>query len=263
MMYIDLPKNVLIQRMRAGQAWNLACAKQTSQKELYKRYYFVDWELLNRHKRTILPRVEILADQLSLENLPWISGNDLKETLHAMSENYFRVRPTFEPGVWGGQWMKEHLTGIDQQAKNYAWSFEMIVPENGILLESNGQVLEISFDQLMFQESSNILGTAQPRFDVEFPIRFNFLDTFDGGNLSIQCHPSPSYAKTEFGKISHRTNPITSLTEKEMLRFIWDSRRILMPTNSVLCLSRASIQVSPLRLTSTSKNLTHKSISCI
>lgn len=199
-MYIDLPKNVLIQRMRAGQAWNLACAKQTNQKELYKRYYFVDWELLNRHKRTILSRVEILADQLSLENLPWISGNDLKETLHAMSENYFRVRPTFEPGVWGGQWMKEHLTGIDQQAKNYAWSFEMIVPENGILLESNGQVLEISFDQLMFQESSNILGIAQPRFDVEFPIRFNFLDTFDGGNLSIQCHPSPSYAKTEFGE---------------------------------------------------------------
>lgn len=199
-MYIDLPKNVLIQRMRSGKAWNLACSPQTNQKELYKRYYFIDWEILNRHKRTILSRVEILADQQSPENLPWIVGQDLNKTLHAMSENYFRVRPTFEPGVWGGQWMKEHLTGIDQQAKNYAWSFEMIVPENGILLESNGLVLEISFDQLMFQESLNILGTAQPRFDVEFPIRFNFLDTFDGGNLSIQCHPSPSYAKTEFGE---------------------------------------------------------------
>lgn len=199
-MYIDLPKNILIQRMRAGLAGNLACAKQTDQKELYKRYYFVDWELLNRHKRMILSRVEILADQQSAENLPWILGNDLKATLHVMSKNYFRVRPTFEPGVWGGQWMKEHLTGIDQQVKNYAWSFEMIVPENGILLESNGQVLEISFDQLMFQESSNVLGAAQPRFDVEFPIRFNFLDTFDGGNLSIQCHPSPSYAKAEFGE---------------------------------------------------------------
>ncbi|WP_286857820.1 MULTISPECIES: class I mannose-6-phosphate isomerase [Sphingobacterium] len=199
-MYIDLPKNILIQRMRAGLAGNLACAKQTDQKELYKRYYFVDWELLNRHKRTILARVEILADQQSAENLPWILGNDLKATLHVMSKNYFRVRPTFEPGVWGGQWMLEHLTGIDQQVKNYAWSFEMIVPENGILLENNGQVLEISFDQLMFQESSNVLGAAQPRFDIEFPIRFNFLDTFDGGNLSIQCHPSPSYAKAEFGE---------------------------------------------------------------
>ncbi|WP_293945199.1 MULTISPECIES: class I mannose-6-phosphate isomerase [unclassified Sphingobacterium] len=199
-MYIDLPKNILTQRMRAGLAGNLACGKQTNQKELYKRYYFVDWELLNRHKRMISSRVEILADQQSAENLPWILGNDLKATLHVMSKNYFRVRPTFEPGVWGGQWMKEHLTGIDQQAKNYAWSFEMIVPENGILLESNGLVLEISFDQLMFQESSNVLGAARPRFDVEFPIRFNFLDTFDGGNLSIQCHPSPSYAKAEFGE---------------------------------------------------------------
>jgi len=200
LMFIDLPKNVLIQRMRAGQALNLGCSTQTNQKETYKRYYFVDWEILNRHKRSILSRVEILADQQASQNLPWITGKDLHATLLAMSQNYFRVRPTFEPGVWGGQWMKEHLTGIDQEVKNYAWSFEMIVPENGILLEADGHTLEISFDQLMFQESANVLGHAQKRFDVEFPIRFNFLDTFDGGNLSIQCHPSPAYAKAEFGE---------------------------------------------------------------
>ncbi|MDM1293045.1 class I mannose-6-phosphate isomerase [Sphingobacterium sp. N143] len=199
-MYIDLPKNVLIQRMRAGQAWNLGCSVPTDQKETYKRYYFVDWEILNRHKRSILPRIEIIADQQSATELPWMVGQDLQATLSRMSENYFRVRPTFEPGVWGGQWMKEHLIGIDQQPKNYAWSFEMIVPENGILLEDNGLVLEISFDLLMYQESLNVLGKAQQRFDVEFPIRFNFLDTFDGGNLSIQCHPSPAYAKAEFGE---------------------------------------------------------------
>ena len=199
-MYIDLPKNVLIQRMRAGVALNLGCSTQISQKETYKRYYFVDWEILNRHKRAILSRVDFLADQQSPTDLPWITGQDLQATLLAMSQNYFRVRPTFEPGVWGGHWMKDHLTGIDQHVKNYAWSFEMIVPENGILLEANGLTLEISFDQLMFQESANVLGRAQQRFDVEFPIRFNFLDTFDGGNLSIQCHPSPAYAKEEFGE---------------------------------------------------------------
>jgi len=199
-MYIDLPKNVLIQRMRAGAALNLGCSTQINQKETYKRYYFVDWEILNRHKRAIQPRIEVLADQQSSTDLPWITGQDLQATLLAMSQNYFRVRPTFEPGVWGGHWMKDHLTGIDQHVKNYAWSFEMIVPENGIVLEANGLTLEISFDQLMFQESPNVLGRAQQRFDVDFPIRFNFLDTFDGGNLSIQCHPSPTYAKAEFGE---------------------------------------------------------------
>lgn len=200
LMYVDLPKSTLIQRMRAGQAWNLGCSNSKDPKQIYKRYYFIDWEALNDHKRSILPRIEIMADQQSDETLPWILGRDLRQTLHQMSINYFRVKPTFESGVWGGQWMKEHLTGIDQNAKNYAWSFEMIVPENGLTLKSNDQVLEISFDQLMFSESKNVLGLAQPRFGVEFPIRFNFLDTFDGGNLSIQCHPSPQYAKSEFGE---------------------------------------------------------------
>lgn len=199
-MYVDLPKSVLIQRMRAGQAWNLGCSNSKDKKQIYKRYYFVDWEALNSHKRSVLPRIEIMADQQSHETLPWIQGNDLRKTLHEMSVNYFRVKPTFESGVWGGQWMKEHLTGIDQKAKNYAWSFEMIVPENGLSLSANDQMLEISFDQLMFTESKNVLGSAQPRFGVDFPIRFNFLDTFDGGNLSIQCHPSPQYAKQEFGE---------------------------------------------------------------
>lgn len=199
-MYVDLPKSVLIQRMRAGKAWNLGCSNTKDPKQIYKRYYFVDWQSLNSHKNSILSRIEIMADQQSDETLPWMSGSDLRQTLHEMSINYFRVKPTFESGVWGGQWMKDHLTGIDQNAKNYAWSFEMIVPENGLSLKFNELLLEVSFDQLMFTESKNVLGLAEPRFGVDFPIRFNFLDTFDGGNLSIQCHPSPQYAKSQFGE---------------------------------------------------------------
>lgn len=199
--YLEIPKNEIQFRMRAGSVGNLGCRERETDMQMYKRSFFVDWVLLNRHRKSILDRIELLVDCQRPESPTWIRIENFKQALRIMSENVFRARPWFEPGAWGGQWLKRHIRGMAQDEVNYAWSFELITPENGILLESGGLSLEASFDYLMAYHAAAILGPDfEKRFGDVFPIRFDFLDTIEGGNLSIQCHPSVSYIKAHFGE---------------------------------------------------------------
>ena len=53
---------------------------------------------------------------------------------------------------------------------------------------------------LVFHRPRELLGgEVFARFGAEFPIRFDFLDTMGGGNLSFQVHPLTEYIQQHFG----------------------------------------------------------------
>ena len=189
LVYADLARWEIQQRQRRGEAASLQ----------YKRGFFVDWRAADRLKKQLWRDIDFLLDTNDAANPKIISGEDFRAALAAVVRRPFRMVPFFDPGPWGGQWMKQ-VCDLPRQAVNYAWCFDCVPEENSLLLGFGGTRVEVPAIDLVFAHPRELLGDAvHARFGTEFPIRFDFLDTMDGGNLSFQVHPLTEYIQDQFG----------------------------------------------------------------
>jgi len=198
--YMDIAKDLIQLKAKQGELTNLGINKNLPFGQFYKRSYFVDWPSLNRLKRHLLPQTDMFIDLNDPDQPRFVSGREFRHAMHQIAQAPFRVRPWFLPGPWGGKYAQGHM-GQDPGQPNLAWSYELIVPENGLVFGDRDHSVECSFDCLMFLENQRVLGKeAAAQFLYEWPIRLDYLDTIDGGNLSVQCHPRPDYIRDHFGE---------------------------------------------------------------
>lgn len=200
LVYADMPRWELQLRYRRREVSNLGLQNKGEKASLqYKRGYFVDWRVADRHKKRWIGKWDFVLDTTRPGEPNLLDGDTYRRALDAAATRPFRVVPFFDPGPWGGQWMKE-VCDLDRREANFAWCFDCVPEENSLLLKAGELQLETPAINLVFYRSKALLGDAvQARFGDEFPIRFDFLDTMQGGNLSLQVHPTTAYIREQFG----------------------------------------------------------------
>jgi len=165
----------------------------------YKRGFFVEWRAADRHKFDLFDRVDFFLDTNKSGEPKMVEGDAVRKALSHAVTRPFRVVPFFDPAPWGGQWMKE-VCDLPRETKNYGWCFDCVLEENSLLLGFGNERIEMPSLNLVYREPVALLGDkVHARFGREFPIRFDFLDTMGGGNLSFQVHPLTEYIQQHFG----------------------------------------------------------------
>jgi mannose-6-phosphate isomerase class I len=201
LVYADMARWEAQLRMRTHEVDNLGVKNRDTADWmlLYKQGFFVDWRVLDRWKKKIMSRWDYVLDTNNRNEPKLVAGQGVLAGMNQALNRPFSVVPFFDPGPWGGQWMK-HYCNLDKSQQNYAWCFNCVPEENSLLLKFGDVVVETPSINLVFYKPVELMGPAvYGRFGDEFPIRFDFLDTIEGGNLSLQVHPTTEYIQEKFG----------------------------------------------------------------
>lgn len=200
LIYADMPRWEIQLRFRRNEIGNIGAGNADAAfAYLYKRAFFVDWRICDKLKRNLLDRSDYVLDTTHPDEPKMVTGAALMNALDSVVKRPFRVVPFFDPGPWGGQWLKE-VCDLKRDEKNFAWGFDCVPEENSLLIRFDHILFETPSINLVFYKPKSLLGPKVfEAFGAEFPIRFDFLDTMEGGNLSLQVHPLKEYIREKFG----------------------------------------------------------------
>lgn len=197
--YADLTRWEIQKRYRAGMPnWKAANESEDNLKKV-KRGFFFEWRVADRLKQKVTDRLDYLLDTNVSCQAKMVDGVSYRNALDQIVKQPFRLVPYFDASVWGGQWMKKEFN-LNPEMENYGWAFDGVPEENSLCLDFSGVAIEIPAINVVHQRPIPLLGKkVQARFGNEFPIRFDYLDTVGGGNLSLQVHPRVDYIQDKFG----------------------------------------------------------------
>lgn len=200
LIYVDMARWEIQQRFRRHEVKALGIDNSQDAVSLqYKRGYFNDWRICDKYKEGLFDRVNFWIDTHIVGEPKMIDKDTFFKGIEETVKSPFRVVPFFDPAPWGGQWMKE-VCGLDPEKENYGWCFDCVPEENSLFFEVNGVRFEMPSVNLVLLKSRELLGEpVEARFGKDFPIRFDFLDTVGGGNLSVQVHPTTQFIRESFG----------------------------------------------------------------
>lgn len=201
--YLDVtPKNAAV-RAREGKLVNIGDDTPRPFKELMRRNYYVDFEVIIKNRTRLMQNgmVDFYVSANRPDEFVLMEGSTAEAIFEELAKQPFRTKPVYLEGIWGGEYMRK-ARKLPDAPKNIAWIFDLIPMEVSVLVQADDKLVEFPFSTFVQSRAEDIVGEESVRtFGRYFPIRFNYDDTYhSNGNMSVQCHPDGAMCREMYGE---------------------------------------------------------------
>ncbi len=198
LVYCDISKKEVGARQIKGQPnWGAGNEKEEPLKKQKRSTFFED-RMLDWQKTALFKTMNFYVD-CNKDDAPVMLS---AETFHYVTK-YMETRPiqniaSFTPAVWGGHWAQKVL-GADPTAVNIGWATPGSLERLDVIFNVGGNEVRMIAQNLILDNPAGIIGQIQwSNLGYKAPVIANYLDTWQGGNLSLQVHPTVSYSHEVF-----------------------------------------------------------------
>ncbi|MDX1535418.1 MAG: class I mannose-6-phosphate isomerase [Candidatus Spechtbacterales bacterium] len=209
--YVDIAPEELIQRTRRGEVEPFAHDAKRSKVKLdknapgylsTKRFHYVDFPLLNNHRKNVLKSTDYYIDANEAENPKIVSKDVYNKAISEIVKGPFRPVPHYDPAPWGGQWLKK-VRNLKNDWPNVGWSYDLIAPDMAVRIPAKDSYIEVPFISIVNQEAEALMGPyVTEKFNNHWPIRVNYDDTLGNKKkehgMGIHVHPPTKYVRDNF-----------------------------------------------------------------
>lgn len=200
LIYVDISREELFNRFEKNPTLFLASrGEKLDLKTFLRRFYYVDSQVLDRHKRSLMMKLDYYISANDPQNPVLLRGEFYRRLIDEISSRPFMVKMLYYPVSWGGNWLKK-MKNLSDEMVNSGQGF-ILANENGVIVDLKGNKVEIPFQNILWLGKEKIIGgKVMSRCLGTFPFAYWYDDGMEGGNMAIQVHPNGTYMRKKFNE---------------------------------------------------------------
>ncbi len=203
--YLDITREEIIRRSDLNQV--APVGSDTPEGFPWKRIYYVEYPVLNRHKKQVLREIDWYVDSSRQEDPALVPAELYHALMVELSGMPLVFKVFYMPGMFGGTEFGKrfNVPGLP----NTSWDYEISVGDSHLLVDvGHGKPLEMPFYNVLWEQPLRLLGSYSSRaYPDHFPIAIYMQDgyfppgegaDFHRTHMPNHLHPDTPYAREHF-----------------------------------------------------------------